>query len=156
MKKITAIVTACLLGWIAMAADLSSSSVFQLRLVLDSPTSDSEQVTLSNKVGTAEILNLQKAILLDQTALKSANVQADKLGQPQIAITFTDDGAKRFAEITRESIGKRVAIIIAGRPCSAPVIRTEIPNGKAVIAGSFSKEEAKELAKKINDAAEKK
>jgi SecD/SecF fusion protein len=66
-----------------------------------------------------------------------------------IQIVFTADGKKRFAEVTRESVGRRLAIVIDGRLHSAPRIMTAIPGGKAEISGSFSEPEARELAAKI-------
>ena len=59
---------------------------------------------------------------------------------------------QRFAEVTRENIGRRLAIIVDGRICSAPVIQGEISGGKAQITGNFSEKEAKELAAKISFA----
>ena len=156
MKRLTAILAACLIGWAARAVDSSAAPVFQMRLVLDAPSGDTEQMTLSNSVTSVEKFNVQKTVLLDQTALKSAKMQMDLLGHPTIAITFNEDGRKQFSKISRENIGKRIVIIIAGRPSCAPMIRTEISGGQAVISGSFSKDEAKELAKKINEAVAKK
>lgn len=101
-----------------------------------------------------EMVNVQKAVLFDQTALKSAKVRTDK-GYPLIVITFTDDGRKRFAEVTRQNIGKRLAIIIQGQLYCAPRIRAEIPGGKAEISGKFSEQEAKNLAAKITEAMKK-
>lgn len=97
-----------------------------------------------------EVLNVQDAVLLDQTGVKSAQLQTDSLGRPQIAIIFTEDGRKRFADVTRESVGKRLGIVIDGQLYSAPTIRSEIPGGKANISGSFSEQEARELVNRIN------
>ena len=77
------------------------------------------------------------------------------LGQATIQITFTDDGARQFAEVTRQNIHKRLAILINGQVCEAPIIQMEIRGGTAHIDGRFSKQEAKALAKKINDALNK-
>jgi preprotein translocase subunit SecD len=90
--------------------------------------------------------------LLNQTALKSAKAAKDALGQSVIEITFTEVGAKQFAEITRENLNKRLAIIIYGQVCQAPIIRTEVTGGKAQISGAFSNKEAKMLARKIAES----
>jgi SecD/SecF fusion protein len=86
---------------------------------------------------------------------KIGGTTTDHFGHQEIAITFNANGAKRFAEVTRDSIGKRLAIVIDGKLYSAPTIRSEIPGGKAVISGNFSKEEAKELVAKMNGALKK-
>jgi preprotein translocase subunit SecD len=90
--------------------------------------------------------------LLDKTALNSVNVTTNALGMSQIEIEFSAAGAEQFAQITREHLNKRLAILLDGKLYSAPLIRSEITNGKAQINGSFSVEEAGELAAKINAA----
>jgi len=142
-------------GWlitsvVALAASFVSP-VFQIRLVLDAPSNDSEPMMIVSKE-RQEVVNVQKKVLLDQTALKSVGVQTDSSGHPRIGITFSDEGRKRFAEVTRERIGQRLAIIIDGQLYNAPMIRTEIPGGKAEISGNFSEEEANVLAAKIIQA----
>src|SRR5262245_30306038 len=115
MKKIATLVSGCLIAWASVAADLSNSQALQMRLVLDKPSNDSEEIALAHKEGdksTDKTLSVQKRALLDQSALKSANVITDSLGHPQIEITFTRTGQKQFAELTRNSIDKRLAIVI--------------------------------------------
>jgi hypothetical protein len=126
--------------------------VLQFRLVVDAPSADSEPMKLVVEHGDraySEVLNVQKAVLLDQTALRSASASTDALGQPIIDITLSEKGREQFAELTRRNIGRRLAIVIDGRLGSAPVIRTEITAGKAQITGSFTKEEAKALADEV-------
>jgi preprotein translocase subunit SecD len=158
MKKLIALAAACLIAATAFAGS-TNSNVFQMRLVLDAPSADSEQMTLVSKSNDTttrkEKMSVQKTVLVDQSALKSAKVATDSLGHPMIDITLTDAGQTKFAEITRQMIGKRLAIIIGGQVYCAPVIRSEISGGKAQISGSFSKEEAKELVKKLNEAVKK-
>jgi preprotein translocase subunit SecD len=154
MKKLLTLMAACLITSGAAFAAPSTSSVFQIRLVLDAPAGDSEPMTVVSKE-RKEVMNVQKTVLLDQTALKSAGVRTDALGHARIEITFADEGRKRFAEITRAKVGQRLAIIVDGRLYCAPTIRTEIPGGKAEINGSFSKVEANTLAAKIIEAIPK-
>jgi len=152
MRKIVQLISGCLITLAVVAADSSTSPVFQMRLVVDKPSSDTEKMTLVQKgYGTdqKEVLFVQKTALLDQRALKSATVTTRGPGVPFIEISFTDEGKKRMAEVTRQSIGKRLAIVIDGRLYSAPEIATEISGGKAEIAGSFTEQEARELVAKI-------
>jgi preprotein translocase subunit SecD len=102
------------------------------------------------------MLDVDRAILLDQNDIKVTKVVVNKAsGQPEIAVTFTEGGRKHFADVTRQNIGKRLAIIIDKQVYSAPVIRTEIPGGKAELSGHFSQREAEDLSKKINRALRK-
>jgi preprotein translocase subunit SecD len=159
MKNIVSIVSGCLVTLAAVAADSSSSKVFQMRLVANKPSSETEQMTVVQKwhgKEQKEDLFVQKAALLDQTDLKSATVSTSTpTGAPVIDIAFTDKGAKHFAEVTRQNIGKRLAIIIDGQVYSAPVIRAEITGGAAQISGSFSEQEARDLAAKISKTLQK-
>jgi preprotein translocase subunit SecD len=129
--------------------------VFEMRLVADGSPDDAQRMTLvwqdpSSGQTKLEPLYLKKEVLLDQTALQSAQAVKNPMGKPQIELTLTDAGRKRFADVTRQNIGKRLAIVIDGRVCSAPVIQAEISGGKAEITGNFSEHEAQALAGKIN------
>lgn len=78
--------------------------------------------------------------------LKDAYVGYDPSGFPDVNLEFNPDGAKRFEEITRQNVNRRLAIVLDGVVKSAPVIRERIPNGRANITGGFGMDEAKELA----------
>jgi len=88
---------------------------------------------------------LQKEALLTGRNLKDARVEIGQWGQPYVSMELDDEGAKKFAQITGRHIGERLAIILDNVVKSAPVIKTRIPNGKAVIEGNFTLEEANEL-----------
>ena len=78
--------------------------------------------------------------------VKSAMVVRGNLGEPQIEFTLTDDGAKKFAKTTRDYVGHRMAIVLDGDLYSAPNIQSPIEGGNGEITGSFTIEEAQELA----------
>jgi protein-export membrane protein SecD len=73
--------------------------------------------------------------------------------EPRVSLQFNDEGTKLFAEITKNNIGKTVAIYLDGAPISTPVVQEEIPNGQAVISGSFTPTEAKQLVGRLNSGA---
>lgn len=86
--------------------------------------------------------------------LSRAIVEFDQFsGTPQVTLEFNGEGSELFATITRENLGKRVAIYLDGVPISAPVVQAEITNGRAVITGGFALEEAKQLARRLNAGA---
>ena len=159
MKKLIQLISLGFLSLAAFAAETSTPQALQIRLVADVASSDSEEMIVvgkSKNPSQQETLHVLKKILIDQTDLKSAKVTKDnQLGPSQIEITFTDAGKKRFAELTRESIGKRLAIVIGGQLYSAPTIRTEVSGGSAVISGNFSEEEATELVNQITKSLKK-
>ena len=86
--------------------------------------------------------------------LKKAILEFDtNTREPKVSLQFDDTGTKLFAQITRDNVGKMVAIYLDGAPISTPVVREEIPNGQAVISGSFTPTEAKTLVGRLNSGA---
>ncbi|HEV8474444.1 MAG TPA: protein translocase subunit SecD [Methylomirabilota bacterium] len=91
---------------------------------------------------------VKKRALLTGSELTRADVQADPNapGNWQVAIEFTATGTRIFGEITEQSVGKHLAIILDGNLYSAPRINERIPGGRAVITGQFGVDEARDLA----------
>jgi RNA polymerase sigma factor (sigma-70 family) len=136
-----------------VAAQPDKPPPFQVQLVVDEPGENTEPMTNNARGAGEEMLNVQKTPLMDHTAIRSATVTTNpSTGTPQIDVEFSDLGKQLFAQVTKEHINKRLAIVLDGHLYSAPVIKSEISGGKAQITGSFTEDEAKELAAKINDA----
>lgn len=74
-------------------------------------------------------------------------------GQPTVNLTFNSQGRDLFAKITREHKGEVLAIFLDNQVISSPVIRDEITDGKAVISGGFTADEAKNLVRDLNYGA---
>jgi preprotein translocase subunit SecD len=90
---------------------------------------------------------LKKETLLTGELLTEAKVSIDtRFNEPYVSLKFNPTGAKLFEEITGANVQKRLAIILDGNVYSAPVIRERISGGSAQITGSFSMQEAKDLA----------
>ncbi len=89
--------------------------------------------------------------------LKSAELQfqgPNGIGsQPVVVLHFNSNGARIFAKLTKENVDRVFGIFLDGQPISTPVIREPIPDGTAVISGSFNPQEAKELARNLNYGA---
>jgi len=87
--------------------------------------------------------------------LKNAAVEfkTQGLSEPQVSLQFDDEGTKLFADLTKNNIGKRIAIYLDNQIISAPTVQAEITNGQAVITGNFSIDEAKNLVKRLNEGA---
>lgn len=73
--------------------------------------------------------------------------------KPQVVLSFNDEGRKLFADITKNNIGKQVAIYLDGEAISSPVIKQEITGGEATISGNFTTQEAKMLVTRLNSGA---
>ena len=65
---------------------------------------------------------------------------------PVVSMRMNAEGSKIWAQLTRENIGKCVAVVLDEHVYSFPVVNSEIPNGQSEISGGFSPEEAQDLA----------
>jgi SecD/SecF fusion protein len=64
----------------------------------------------------------------------------------EVSMRMNTEGAKKWARLTKENIGRCIAIVLDEQVYSAPVVNGEIPNGQSSISGNFTQEEAKDLA----------
>jgi preprotein translocase subunit SecD len=162
MKKLIATMAACLFVLAAGAADLTNAPLFQIGLVVDTPSNDTEQMSVAypivNGAVHTETFTVRKTIAFDQSVLKSASVITNKRNKDvfEVQITFNDEGQKRLAEFTRQNIGRHLAIILFGQLDSAPMLKSELLGGTVWVGRSQIKEAAKDLAAKINAAITKK
>lgn len=76
----------------------------------------------------------------------SSGSQSLTQGQPEVSLKFDSDGARIFSRVTGANVGKRLAIVLDDNVASAPNIDERIPRGEAVIRGSFTMQEANDLA----------
>lgn len=91
---------------------------------------------------------------LNGSHLKQSTVAFDpNTGAPTVLLSFNDEGKKLFGEITKRNLNKTVAIFLDQSLISSPVVQSEIVNGEAVISGSFTVPEAKQLAQRLNAGA---
>lgn len=117
-----------------------------------------------NKEVPASGESVQNANDLFETAaitgkhLTSAQLQFNQgpggiANEPVVALRFNAEGARIFADLTRNNVGRIFGIFLDGVPISTPVIRESIPDGVAIISGGFAAAEAKELARNLNFGA---
>jgi len=101
------------------------------------------------ETGTVEKIPLLvwSKTMMTGDAIKNAQVRiGGDYNEPYVALELNDRGARIFEEITGANVSKRLAIILDGVARSAPVIRERIAGGSAQITGSFTSEEAHDLA----------
>lgn len=86
--------------------------------------------------------------------LRKAEVTYDQnSNNPQVAIEFNNTGKDLFKTITEQNLQKPVAIVLDNQMISTPTVQSVISDGKAVITGKFTLQEAKDLAKLLNAGA---
>ncbi|WP_282754808.1 protein translocase subunit SecD [Desulfuromonas thiophila] len=92
-------------------------------------------------------LVVQERAVITGDLLSDAQVRIDtRFNEPYVAIDFNAVGAQRFDQITAANVGKRMAIVLDDTIYSAPTIRERIAGGSAQISGSFTEQEATDLA----------
>lgn len=74
-------------------------------------------------------------------------------GQPVVDLEFTPDGAKKFASLTQANVGKPLAIFLDDQPVTIPIVNEPILDGRAVISGNFTADQATQLAIQLNAGA---
>lgn len=126
------------------------------RINIDIPgVSDANKILEElGKPGSLLFLDESYSTVLEGTDVATAKpmIYSDKqTGEKQyeVALTFTDEGAKKFAEVTAANIGKHIAIVYDNTMYSNPVVQTAITGGQASITGMSSYEEAEKLASTI-------
>jgi preprotein translocase subunit SecD len=101
-------------------------------------------------ITTTSTILVKKETILTGELLTDAQVKLGGGGignnGPYVAISFNSEGARIFDQVTGENVGKRLAIILDNTVYSAPSIRERISGGQAQITGSFTPDEAKDLA----------
>ena len=83
---------------------------------------------------------------LEGDVIVSATDDYDNNGRPSVSMTMNSDGARRWAQLTKQNIGKPIAIALDGYIYSAPNVQNEITGGQSQITGQFSQEDTKDLA----------
>ncbi len=89
---------------------------------------------------------IKKEAALIGDLLQDARVSIGDYNEPNVSVTFDSKGAREFDLVTAANVGKRMAIVLDGKVYSAPNINERISGGRAVISGTFTTDEANDLA----------
>ncbi len=76
--------------------------------------------------------------------------QGGLTNEPIVVLQFNKEGSDLFAKLTKDNVGRVLAIFLDGVPIELPVIREEISGGSAVITGNFTPDEAKSVVRNLN------
>lgn len=137
---------------------LGRTATLEIRMVDDSPTAMSALAAGTVPFGLERYddtdgrsILLRRQVILSGENLQDAQAGRDSQNQqPAVHLTLDSKGARIFRDVTRDNIGKRMAILLfekgKGQVVTAPVIRSEIPGGQVQISGSMSAEEAADIA----------
>ncbi|MCS6879384.1 MAG: protein translocase subunit SecD [Geminicoccaceae bacterium] len=101
-------------------------------------------VESADRVGPREYV-LHRQVELSGESLVDAQATFQN-NEPVVSFRFDSQGARKFARITQENVGKLFAIVLDDKVISAPRIREPILGGSGIISGSFTPESANELA----------
>ena len=89
---------------------------------------------------------VKKRVMLTGDVLSDARVAIGQFNEPYVLVTFDAKGAREFDRITGDNVKKRMAIVLDNTVYSAPVINERISGGRAQITGTFTTQEASDLA----------
>lgn len=87
---------------------------------------------------------------LEGDVITTAKDDFDQMGHPCVSMQMNSDGARRWSQITKQNIGKAVAIVLDDAVYSAPRVNGQIDGGNSQISGNFSIEDTKDLANTLN------
>jgi preprotein translocase subunit SecD len=139
-------------------AILGRTATLEIRMVDDSPAAQSALAAGTVPFGLERYqdrdgrpLLLRRQVILTGENLQDAQAGRDNQSQQAaVHLTLDSKGARIFRDVTRDNVGKRMAILLfekgRGEIVTAPVIRGEIPGGQVQISGSMSAEEAADTA----------
>ena len=83
---------------------------------------------------------------LNGEAVSDSKADFDQFGKPSVSMTMNTEGARRWANITKQNVNRNVAIVLDGYVYSAPNVMNEITGGNSQITGSFTVEDTQDLA----------
>ena len=87
---------------------------------------------------------------LEGDVITNSKDEFDQMGHPCVSMQMNSDGARRWSQITKQNIGRGVAIVLDDAVYSAPRILTQIDGGNSQITGNFTIEDTKDLANTLN------
>lgn len=152
----------------AAVAEIGRTPLLEFKLIDESKAVAQSEIMAS--LGTSSVLGMETMAALEASSpyvdtgltgryLESAQLQfagnqgGQLANEPIVAITFNSEGAQLFADITRDNVGRRLAVFLDGEMLTDPRINEAIIGGTAVISGNFTPESARALAENLNFGA---
>ena len=126
---------------------------------VENPTADQVILYQENRDPlTKELIStipyvLEKKVLLKGDRIRDARVGFQQTGTAYVSMSFDSAGKELFSQVTADYVNRRMAIVLDGKVQSAPRINERISGGEAQITGSFTPDEASELALVLRSGA---
>jgi preprotein translocase subunit SecD len=132
--------------------DMSEMDASDIFLLEQNGTQIITDYALDEEAELTEPLQIFKTIMTG-AVLRDARVTTNEAGRYEVAFELNSEGANIFKEYSGSHIGQILAIVLDKQIISAPSIQTQIPDGKGVISGSFTYDEANTLAVQLRYGA---
>lgn len=118
------------------------------RIIVELPgVKDPEKaINMLGKTAMLEFKDPQGKTVLNGMDLKDAKATMGNGNRPTVNLEFTDEGARKFADVTARNVGKQIAITLDGEILTNPVVQEAITGGRAQITGERTMEDANHLA----------
>ncbi len=140
------------LTYLGCASYQGTQNYLECRFAETSPGPDLTEMAFEP---TGEKFYLHQQVEITELDVISARVvQGNE--PPVVELNFTPEGTIRLAQLTASNVGRCLAMLVDGKLVSAPLIKAEIPGGRALIMGKFTLEEATQIAEKINLSRQRK
>jgi preprotein translocase subunit SecD len=121
---------------------LNASETIRLSKVSDEPSAETELLHLTN-AQSDQVLFVQRAAEISDDQISSVEI-VEREGIV-LRVHLTEEGNRRFGNLTRDQTGRRIAIVVRGVLVFAPMMMDYIPSGPFEISGKLSKAEAEEI-----------
>lgn len=118
------------------------------RIIVELPgVKDPEKaIGMLGRTAMLQFKDMDGNVVLNGSDLKDARAQVSQGNAAVVGLEFSEEGGRKFAELTARNIGRQIAIELDGEVLTAPVVQEAITGGRAQISGSRSVEEAEHLA----------
>jgi preprotein translocase subunit SecD len=126
---------------------LGKTAKLQFRMVSDNGGAPAEVEQLPSRDDAGARVSIERRVIVEGDDLVDAQPAFDsRTNEPIVNFRFNVRGAQKFGQVTSESIGRRLAIVLDNEVVSAPVIQSAITGGSGQISGRFTVEAANNLA----------
>lgn len=135
-------------------AEVAQEGANRIRVQIPGVADAEEAIQEIGQTAQLFFVDEEQNVLLTGDMVETATKQVGATSQngvamPYVSLKFNKEGTKKFEEATRANLGKSIGIVMDGELISSPVVQSVISDGEAMISGSFTGEEAQNLAELI-------
>ncbi len=143
-------------GW--SEAEAAQQGTNRIRVEIPGVADAEEAIKELGKTAQLQFMTADGNVVLTGADVVEARKEVGKTSQngasePYVALKFSDEGAKAFADATTNNIGKQIYIAMDNDVISAPKVNSAITDGECIITGNFTGESAEELASLIREGS---